>query len=94
VPPEIYLLLQIAVVGMTSGSSPLRRASASFSCLLLCPTSPPCSSHFFSRDEVKAAWLNSKVELTRDWKQRYREAQKKRRRGGAGAGAGGVNGLP
>ena len=45
-----------------------------------------------SRDEVKAAWVNSKVELTRDWKQRYREAQKKRRRGGGGGGGG--NALP
>ena len=62
------------------------------SCLLLCPASPPCSSHLFPRDEVKVAWVNSKVELTRDWKQRYRDAQKKRRRGCAGAGGG--SGLP
>jgi len=44
-------------------------------------------------DEVKAGWMNSKVELTRDWKQRYRDAQKKRRRGGVGTGTGGRNGL-
>src|SRR5258706_5202908 len=86
--PRIYSLLQIAVVGMTSGSGPPRRVSASFSRLLLCSASPPCSSHLFSRDEVKAAWMNSKVELTRGWKQRYRDAQKKRRRGGAGVGSG------
>ena len=60
--------------------------------LLLSSPLPLCSPHLFSRDEVKAAWMNSKVELTRDWKQRYRSAQKKQRRGGASAG--GRNGLP
>ena len=35
--------------------------------------------------------MNTKVELTRDWKQRHRDARKKGRRGGNGVGSG--NGL-
>jgi hypothetical protein len=40
-----------------------------------------------TEDEIRKRWEDSKLELTRDWKKRAREAAKLRRRRGGGVGA-------
>lgn len=35
-----------------------------------------------SSDDIKKEWEDNKVNLTKDWKQRHREALKRKRRGG------------
>jgi hypothetical protein len=45
------------------------------------------NAHFYrteTDDEIRAKWENEKVDLTREWNRRWREAGKvRRRRGGA-----------
>jgi hypothetical protein len=49
----------------------------------------PASAAFYrteTEDEIRKRWEESKVELTREWKRRFREAGKVRRRRGGGDG--------